>query len=214
MAENSAIADERQGAERQIFPKILQLHGSDHPGMILASTPLTSTNYLTWSCSIKRALRAKTKLGFIDGNCIKPSITDDKYEQWMKVDSMVTTWILNSISKDIVQAYTYAKTSRNLWLDLEQRYGGCNGPLLYQLQRSITSLSQGNLSLADYYTKLKMLWDELIELKPTPQCTCNGCTCGARQAVAELALFTQLLQFLMGLSDDFDNVRQQILARN
>ncbi|KAL0423305.1 UNVERIFIED_CONTAM: hypothetical protein Sradi_0865300 [Sesamum radiatum] len=130
MAENSAIAGERQGAERRILPEILQLHGSNHPGMIL-------------------------------------------------VDSMVTTWILNSISKDIVQAYTYAKTSRNLWLDLEQRYGSCNGPLLYQLQRSITSLSQGNLSLANYYTKLKMLWDELIELKPTPQCTCNGCTCGA-----------------------------------
>ncbi|KAL0392792.1 UNVERIFIED_CONTAM: Retrovirus-related Pol polyprotein from transposon RE1 [Sesamum radiatum] len=57
-----------------------------------------------------------------------------------------------------------------------------------------------------------MLWDELIELKPTPQCTGNGCTCGARQVVAELALFTQLLQFLMGLSDDFDNVRHQILV--
>ncbi|KAL0431495.1 UNVERIFIED_CONTAM: Retrovirus-related Pol polyprotein from transposon RE2 [Sesamum radiatum] len=194
-------AAERQGVERPVFPEILQLHGSDHPGMILISTPLTSTNYLTWSCSIKRALRAKTKLGFIDGSYMKPSTTDDNYEQWMKVDSMVTTWILNSISRDIVQAYTYAKSSRSLWLDLEQRYGGCNGQLLYQLQRSITSLSQGNLNLADYYTKLKMLWDELIELK-NGKCTCNGCTCGARQAVAEFALFTQLLQFLMGLSDD------------
>ncbi|KAL0428232.1 UNVERIFIED_CONTAM: putative mitochondrial protein [Sesamum latifolium] len=160
MAETSAVGAERQGAEREAFPETLQLHGSNHPGMIL-------------------------------------------------VDSMVTTWILNSISKDIVQAYTYAKSSRNLWLDLEQRYGGCNGPLLYQLQGSITSLAQGNLSLAEYYTKLKMLWDELYELKPTRQCTCR-CTCGAAQDNAESALSTQLLQFLMGLSEEFDNVRQQI----
>ncbi|KAL0291228.1 UNVERIFIED_CONTAM: hypothetical protein Sangu_2541100 [Sesamum angustifolium] len=212
MADTAATGAKRQGSEREVFPEILQLHGYDHLGMILVSTPLTSTNYLTWSCSIKRALRAKTKLGFIDGSCTKPDVNDAKYEQWMKVDSMVTTWILNSISKDIVQAYTYAKSSRNLWLDLELRYGGCNGRLLYQLQRSITSLAQGNLSLADYYMKLKMLWDKLIELKPTPQCTCHGCTYGATQAIADSSLFAQLLQFFMGLSEEFDNVRQQILV--
>ncbi|KAL0462829.1 UNVERIFIED_CONTAM: hypothetical protein Slati_0170500 [Sesamum latifolium] len=63
-----------------------------------------------------------------------------------------------------------------------------------------------------------MLWDELVELnelvelKPTPQCTCNGCTCGASQAIADLALFTELLQFLMGWGEEFDNIRQQILV--
>ncbi|KAK4400668.1 Retrovirus-related Pol polyprotein from transposon RE2 [Sesamum angolense] len=32
---------ERQGTERQTIPEALQLHGSDHPGMILVSTALT-----------------------------------------------------------------------------------------------------------------------------------------------------------------------------
>ncbi|KAK4385981.1 hypothetical protein Sango_2468700 [Sesamum angolense] len=39
--------------------------------------------------------------------------------------------------------------------------------------------SVGNASLSTYFMNSKKLWDEISELKPTPQCTCNGCTCGA-----------------------------------
>ncbi|KAL0360949.1 UNVERIFIED_CONTAM: hypothetical protein Sradi_3779400 [Sesamum radiatum] len=90
--------------------------------------------------------------------------------------------------------------------DLEQRYGGCKGPQLYQLQRAITSLSQGNATVGNYFTNLVKLWEELEVLMPTPRCTCNGCTCGASKAVADLASFTQLMQFLIGLGNDFDHI--------
>ena len=32
------------------------LHNSDHPGMVLVTAPLTDSNYLTWSRSMKIAL--------------------------------------------------------------------------------------------------------------------------------------------------------------
>ncbi|KAL0297668.1 UNVERIFIED_CONTAM: hypothetical protein Sradi_6818900 [Sesamum radiatum] len=125
------------GENRMTMPKKLQLHGSDHPGMVLVSVPLTGKNYLNWSFGVKRASRAKMKLGFIDGTSIKPNANHPHFEQWIRVDSMVTTWILNSISKDIVEAFMYTKSSRGFhvheilqWLDLEQRYGECNGPQL------------------------------------------------------------------------------------
>ncbi|KAL0371778.1 UNVERIFIED_CONTAM: hypothetical protein Scaly_0859400 [Sesamum calycinum] len=132
------------GENRMTMPEKLQLHGSDHPGMVLVSAPLTGKNYLNWSFGVKRALRAKMKLSFIDGTSIKPNANHPHFEQWIRVDSMVTTWILNSISKDIVEAFMYTKSSRNLWLDLEQQYGECNGPQLYQLQRKICSMTQGH----------------------------------------------------------------------
>ncbi|KAL2245802.1 uncharacterized protein LOC105178618 [Sesamum indicum] len=140
------------------LPEKLQLCGSDHPGMVLVSAPLTGNNYLNWSFGIKRALRAKMKLGFINGTSIKPNIDDSFSEQWIRVDSMVTTWILKSISKDIVEAFMYTKSFRSLWLDLEQRYGECNGPQLYQLQRQICSMTQGSSSLSTYFTNMKHLW--------------------------------------------------------
>ncbi|KAL0364470.1 UNVERIFIED_CONTAM: Retrovirus-related Pol polyprotein from transposon RE1 [Sesamum angustifolium] len=199
-------------SNRQSIPEALQLHGSDHPGMILVSTLLTKSNYLTWSYAVKRALRAKMKLGFIDGTTMKPHSTDMFFEQWIRVDSMVTTWILNCISKEIVGSFMYAKSARTLWLDLEERYGECNGPLLYQLQREITSLAQGNMSIVEYFSKLRMVWDEIDMLMPTPQCTCGGCTCGVSKATADQATFTRLIQFLMGLSETFDHLRDQLLV--
>ncbi|KAL0366821.1 UNVERIFIED_CONTAM: Retrovirus-related Pol polyprotein from transposon RE1 [Sesamum radiatum] len=204
MAETSYTSD-----DRQLLPEMLQLHGSDHPGIVLVSAPLTGNNYLNWSFGIKRALSAKMKLGFIDGTSVKPNAGHPHFEQWIRVDSMVTTWILNSISKDIVEAFMYTKSSRNHWLDLEQRYGECNGPQLYQLQREICSMTQGNATLSSYFTNMKRLWDEMLELKPTQQCTCDGCTCGALKG---MVAFTQLMQFLMGLNDSFEGVRHQILV--
>ncbi|KAL0315424.1 UNVERIFIED_CONTAM: hypothetical protein Sradi_5420600 [Sesamum radiatum] len=199
-------------SSRQSVPEALQLHGSDHPGMILVSTLLTKSNYLTWSYAVKRALRAKMKLGFIDGTTMKQHSTDLFFEQWICVDSMVTTWILNRISKEIVGSFMYAKSARTLWLDLEERYGECNRPLLYQLQREITSLAQGNMSIVEYFSKLRMVWDEIDKLMPTPQCTCGGCTCGVSKATADQATFTRLFQFLIGLSETFDHLRDQLLV--
>ncbi|KAL0308727.1 UNVERIFIED_CONTAM: hypothetical protein Sradi_5815000 [Sesamum radiatum] len=210
MESTSATTENSKASEhRQNIPEQLQLHGSDHPGMVLVSAPLSGSNYLNWSCGIKRALRSKLKLCFIDGTSMKPRVDDPLFEQWIRVDDMVTTWILNSISKEIVEAFMYTESARSLWLDLE---GQCNVLLLYQLQHAISSLSQGNMSLAAYFTKLKKLWDEVSELMPTPQCTYNGYTCGASKAVAELAVFRQLMQFLMGLCGEFDGVRHQWLV--
>ncbi|KAL0337787.1 UNVERIFIED_CONTAM: hypothetical protein Scaly_2053800 [Sesamum calycinum] len=106
----------------------------------------------------------------------------------------------------------YAKSARTLWLDLEERYGECSGPLLYQLQREIASLAQGNMSVVEYFSQLHTVWDELDVLMPTPQCTCGGCTCGASKTVVDQAVFTRLIQFLMGLSESFHHLSDQLLV--
>lgn len=122
------------------------------------------------------------------------------------MDCMMTSWILNSISKEI-EAFLYTNCASELWHELEERFGECNGPLLYQLQREISSISQGDMSTIQYYTKLERLWDESACLMPIPQCSY-----GAVKSVADLTSFNHLMQFLMGLIDSFDHVRNQILV--
>lgn len=117
---------------------------------------------------------------------------------------MVISWILNYISKDIVEAFLYANTAKELWDEIAERYGECNGPLLYQLQREIINLSQGNTSVVIYYTKLKKLWDEYRSMVSQP-----ACACGANKSIAEKDMNEKLIQFLMGLNDGYDHVRNQ-----
>ncbi|KAL0416108.1 UNVERIFIED_CONTAM: hypothetical protein Slati_3442700 [Sesamum latifolium] len=95
-------------AARSTFgSEVLQLLSSDHPGLILVSSPLDGKNFHAWSKAVRHALGAKSKPG------------------------------------------------------LSPRYGQCNGPLLYQLE--------------------------------------NG-------------RFLLLDKFLMGLNDEYDNIRSQILV--
>ena len=126
----------------------LSLHNSDHPGMILVPEPLIGSNYLTLSRSMKIALIAKQKLGFVNGKCIQPYLNSKNYEQWLGVDNMIISWLLNSISKDIVDAFLYTNTAKELWDELVERYGECNGPLIDQIQRQIASISQGIMTIS------------------------------------------------------------------
>lgn len=100
----------------------LYLHPSDNPGLQLVTNFLTLTNYLIWSRSMRIALKAKNKLGFIDGSLSQPSdAASSSFSQWSFVDSMVTSWILNSMTKDISEAYVYTTSARSLWRELEEK---------------------------------------------------------------------------------------------
>ncbi|XP_052181930.1 uncharacterized protein LOC127794724 [Diospyros lotus] len=177
----------------------LQIHASDHPGMILVSTPLTGLNYRSWSRGIQIALGAKNKLGFVNGEILILDENSEEFNLWKRYDYMVTSWLLNLISKDLVDAFIYTNNARQLWREIEERFGESNGALVYQLQRKISSVSQDNFFVSVYYTQLKRLWDELATVKPLP-----NCSCGASKAVSEFAEENKLMQFLMGLHDGYD----------
>lgn len=89
---------------------------------------------------------------------------------------------------------------------MKEKFGECNGPLIYQLQREISTVTQGNMTIAQYYTKFKKYWDELGCLTPIPKCTC-----GVAKFVSDNLDSNRLMQFLMGLSDMYDSIRGQIL---
>ncbi|KAL0440753.1 UNVERIFIED_CONTAM: Retrovirus-related Pol polyprotein from transposon TNT 1-94 [Sesamum radiatum] len=122
MAESTstaAIASDDCQYERDV----LYLHPSEHSGLSLSSIPLNGSNFLVWSRSIYVSLGTRMKLGFIDRSFPQPATGSKTFEQWRRVDLMVISWIWNSISKDIVEAFMYASSSRELWLELQRRYG-------------------------------------------------------------------------------------------
>ncbi|KAL0457111.1 UNVERIFIED_CONTAM: Retrovirus-related Pol polyprotein from transposon RE1 [Sesamum latifolium] len=176
-------------------------------GMIFVSSPLNGDNYLVWSRAMRFALGSRMKLSFIDGRSVRPSDDSPELDEWIRKDYLVITWILNNVSKTIVDAFMYVNSGRSMWLELEARYGKSNGPMIYNLEREISSITQGDLSITEYYTKIRKLWDEIACLDPPPVCTCTA----HRGTVAREASH-QLMQFLMGLSTPFANVRSQILV--
>ncbi|KAG8645402.1 hypothetical protein MANES_10G062350v8 [Manihot esculenta] len=167
-----------------------QIHSSEAPGFSLVSVPLKGPNYISWSRAVQIALRAKKKLGFVNGTIKAPEPDSDDYEKWATADSMVVS---------------YAKA---LWDELKQRYGESNGPMIYQIERDIAGYKQGDEFVTEYYTKLKKKWDELLCLAPLPVC------CETGTAISDYDNNRRLMQFLMGLGDEYDNVKNQVLLQS
>lgn len=147
---------ERRSGSTQNTNDPLTMQTSDDLGMVLVTVMLIDSNFLTWSRSVKRALAAKNKLGFILGSIAEPS-KESKRRKWCGVDEMVTSWIINSMSKNIVETFVYCSSTRNFWLELEEQFRESNGPQFYQIQRQISSIEQGNQSVVMYYSRLKRL---------------------------------------------------------
>lgn len=93
---------------------------------------------------------------------------------------MVTSWILNSLTKEIDDSVEYVDNVVELWRELEDRYDQENGTKLYQIQKEVNDLYQGTADITSYYMKMKKLWEELSTLNSKTQCSCD-CTCGAKE---------------------------------
>uniref|UniRef100_A0A2N9HI29 Retrotransposon Copia-like N-terminal domain-containing protein n=1 Tax=Fagus sylvatica TaxID=28930 RepID=A0A2N9HI29_FAGSY len=183
------------------------LHHGDSPGAILVSQPLVGDNYHTWSRSMVMALTAKNKVGFVNGLIEQPKDESlPAYNAWVCCNTMVISWLLNSLSKEIASSVIYANTAREIWEDLKERFAQGNGPRIFEIQKSISTLSQDQSSVSNYYTRLKSLWDELNNFRSIPDCSC-----GALKVLLDNKQHEYVMQFLMGLNDSFSHVRAQIL---
>ena len=180
--------------------------------MQLVNNKLNDANFQRWSRSVKIALKTKEKVGFIDGSCPMPDPALHTYHQWIRVDNMVVSWLLNSIIPELADAFLYASSAYELWNELTERFGQSNGPLLYQIQKEIDDLYQSNDSMAVYYTKLKKLWDKLSVMLEIEICSyVHNKSCTALKKNLELAQRQKLMQFLMHLNDSYDTIRGKIL---
>ncbi|XP_058003885.1 uncharacterized protein LOC131180568 [Hevea brasiliensis] len=183
---------------------LLVLQSSNHPGLILISALLTDKNYISWRRAMRIALGAKNKLGFIDGKITIPEEGSKDYEKWKRCDYMVTSWLRNSIARELVRGFLYNTTVKELWDEIAERFSDSNRPMIYQIKRKMASISQENLSVTNYYSKLKQLWDELASIEALPPCTC-----GSMKLANDILNKDRLMQFLMGLNDSYDQVETQ-----
>ncbi|XP_056694809.1 uncharacterized protein [Spinacia oleracea] len=188
---------------------------SDNPTSALVAVVFSGTNFVRWSRNVKRALIAKNKEGFINGEIAKPAINHKDYLKWKRADFMVISWILSSMNHDLADDFGYIDTAVELWRELTERFGQSNGPLIYQLKKEIENLTQQNMTIVSYYGKLKKLWDEMQNLRAFPTCSCGAllqCSCNFMKKVAEFEEEDKMMKFLLGLNGGFENTVTNVLS--
>lgn len=66
---------------------------------------------------MQNVLLAKNKLGFVDGSCIRESVTITFQSQWNCCNVIVLLRILNSVSSDLSIEIIFATNVAQVWKD-------------------------------------------------------------------------------------------------
>ncbi|GJX82744.1 ribonuclease H-like domain-containing protein [Tanacetum coccineum] len=93
----------------------LHLQNSDFNANTIISVKLTGTeNYRVWAAVMKLAINTRNKTGFIDGSCVKSAYANSPAlsNQWERCNSIVLSWLLNSVSEDL-------RTDYSLWREFD-----------------------------------------------------------------------------------------------
>jgi len=107
---------------------------------------------------------------------------------------LVISWFLKDVSQSIPHRIICVDNSFDIWNDLKERFSQGDMIHISDLQVIISSFKRDELTVTNYFTKLKILWDELDLFHPLPACSCaSKCTCNALVNVSKYKTKDQII---------------------
>ena len=166
----------------------------------------SGTRFKGWKRSVSIALSGKNKMGFVDGS-VKKSTSNAMYAKaWDRVNDVVLGWLLEKIFKSVL----WFKTTKEVWDNLEERFGSTSSAQLFSVEEQLSKAYQTNdMTIKDFFTKLKGLWDEIDALDPLPICSCTACELSQKTLKSQQRI--RLIQFLMKQDSRYQHSRSNIL---
>jgi len=115
-------------------------------------------------------LSAKNKIELVIGTHPCPAKDYSSYPSWYRCNNMLASWLVHFVSIPIRQSIVWMEKALDIRNDLKVRYSQGNLSRVSDLQFETTFLNQGDLSVTVYFTKLRIIWDELDNFRPNPLC--------------------------------------------
>ena len=165
--------------------------------------------YLAWSRACLLFIKSRKMLGYITGDKKPPNVSDTTYAQWDSENSLVMTWLLNTMHSRISKQYLLLDTAEKIWNSAKRTYSRKgNDAQIFEIRNKIHGTKQGELTITEYYSELSGLWQE-IDYYQDLQAHCTE----------DAVLFQKLVEkervydFLVGLNPEYDQIRVQVLGK-
>lgn len=85
---------------------------------------------------------------------------------------------------------------------------------IHQLHADIAACKQNGETVEEYFSKLKIMWDDLADFEKGFSCCCGSSECASMLKYEKMQEKTRLHQFLMGLDNSrFGTTRSNVLSR-
>ena len=113
----------------------------ESPSIQITSHRLNGDNFLRWAQSVKFFVCGKGKMGLLDGSH-KPVFPGDAgYPIWDAENSMLMSWLVNSMELEISQGYIFYSTAKDIWDAVNLTYSNLgNDSKLYELNEKARSV--------------------------------------------------------------------------
>lgn len=147
------------------------------------------------------------KLDYIIGDSPQPETKDPTYSKWYAENQKVKSWLLTSITPEIMKRYFRLCTAREIWRALAKAfYDGSDETQIFALNQRAFSLRQSGRSLPTYCGELVEIFQEhdyrdKVTMKDPDDIIMY------KASVEKLRIYI----FLNGLDAEFEQVRGEIL---
>jgi hypothetical protein len=137
-------------------------------------------NYLIWSAQVLPYLRSQGLSGHIDGSLSAPRqtiaadsvegsggrtiVVNPEFMSWYHQDQLVLSVINSSLSEDVLSTVVDATTARGAWSTLEKMFASSSRARIMQIRMQLANIQKGELTVADYFRKVKRLADMLAAI--------------------------------------------------
>ncbi|XP_048598133.1 uncharacterized protein LOC125578998 [Brassica napus] len=141
------------------------------------ATKFKGNNYLVWSRMARNAIGGKGLLKHLTSSVIPKQEIKEKeeeedesetaYDKWQQADCMVINALLASLDQNLMDAYSYCDTAKELWDTLKQIYGNTsNLNRVFEVKQALNSLVQEDMDFEKHLGKYRALWSKLEILRP------------------------------------------------
>ncbi|XP_034576869.1 uncharacterized protein [Setaria viridis] len=128
---------------------------------------LTRDNYVLWKAQFLPTIRGAQLLGILEGKVPAPSpilevLLDDKkkevsnleYDSWVSKDQQILSYLLNSITREVLAGVATTTTSAEAWKALEVMFAAQSRARVTNLRMQLATLKKGSLTTATYFNKM------------------------------------------------------------
>ncbi|KAG8375959.1 hypothetical protein BUALT_Bualt09G0013400 [Buddleja alternifolia] len=164
---------------------------------------LNGQNFIQWAQSVRIFISGKGKEDYLSGAAIQPKEDDPRYRTWKLENSMVMSWLINSMTNDIGENFMYYGTAKEIWHAATETYSNVNNTsAIFEIKSILHDLRQGDSTVTEYFNTLTRHWQQLdIYEELVWKCPEDGLL--YKKVVEE-----RIYKFLLGLNKNLDETEK------
>ena len=169
MANNNKVTSNVSGSVAHDAPP--NWHNLIKPKSHVITTSLDEDNYILWKYQIEIALKGYGLQNYIKGTLSIPpimitdqggnTIPNPDYTNFQKQDSLLSSWLLSSISPNLLSQIMGCNSSYEIWTTIEQIFSSQSAARVMQYRRELQNSRKEEMSMQEYLSKIKNLCDKL-----------------------------------------------------